>query len=206
MNNRFDQEASQWDQQDRRVKVAAGIVDAMSSVLQLGPDRDLLDFGAGTGLVSLKLQPHVRKVFAFDTSAGMLRALGDKVAQGHIGNVELVQGAPGESSPRLPAVDIIVSSMALHHVRDIPAIARAFKSALRSGGQLAIADLDPEGGQFHAEHGDVMHDGFDHDRLREIFAAAGFGDIAFREACAIEKPIADGSSRRFTIFLMTARG
>jgi SAM-dependent methyltransferase len=206
MNNRFDQEASQWDQEDRRVKMAAGIADAMSGVLQLGPDRDLLDFGAGTGLVSLKLQPHVRKVFAFDTSAGMLRALGDKVAQGHIGNVELVQGAPGESSPTLPAVDIIVSSMALHHVRDIPAIARAFKSALRPGGQLAIADLDPEGGQFHAEHGDVMHDGFDHDRLREIFAAAGFGDIAFREACAIEKPSADGSSRRFTIFLMTARG
>jgi SAM-dependent methyltransferase len=206
MNNRFDQEASQWDQQERRVKMAADIADAMSAVLQLGPDRDLLDFGAGTGLVSLKLQPHVRTVFAFDTSAGMLRALGDKLAQEHIGNVELARGEPGESSPRLPAVDIIVSSMALHHVRDIRAIARAFKSALRSGGQLAIADLDPEAGHFHAEHDDVMHDGFDHDQLREIFAAAGFVDIAFREACVIEKPIADGSSRRFSIFLMTARG
>jgi len=206
MTSRFDQEASQWDQQDRRVKMAADIADAMSGVLQLGPDRDLLDFGAGTGLVSLKLRPHVRKVFAFDTSAGMLRALGDKLAQEHIGNVELVQGAPGESSPRLPGVDVIVSSMALHHVRDIPAIARAFKSALRSGGQLAIADLDPEGGQFHAEHDDVLHDGFDHNRLREIFAAEGFVDISFREACAIEKPIADGSLRRFSIFLMTARG
>jgi len=108
MNNRFDQEASQWDQQERRVKMAAGIADAMSGVLQLGPDRDLLDFGAGTGLVSLKLQPHVRKVFAFDTSAGMLRTLGDKLAQERIGNVELVQGEPGESSPRLPAVDVIV--------------------------------------------------------------------------------------------------
>lgn len=187
------------------MKLAAAIADAMSGALQLGPDRDLLDFGAGTGLVSLKLQPHVRKVFAFDTSAGMLRALGDKLAQDSIANVELVQGVPGESSPKLPMVDIIVSSMALHHVGDIPAVARAFKSALRPGGQLAVADLDPESGLFHAAHGDVMHNGFDHDRLKDMFAAEGFADIAFREACAIEKPIEDGTSRRFTIFLMTAR-
>lgn len=188
------------------MKMAAGIADAMSRALQLGADRELLDFGAGTGLVSLQLRAHVRKVFAFDTSAGMLRTLADKLAQHRIGNVELVQGTVGESSPTLPTVDIIVSSMALHHVRDIPAIARAFKSALRPGGQLAIADLDPEGGQFHAEHDDVVHEGFDHDQLRETFAAAGFADIAFREACVVEKPIADGASRRFTIFLMTARG
>jgi len=205
MDNRFDREASQWDQQERRVKMAADIAQAMSRALRLGPDRDLLDFGAGTGLVTLKLRPHVRKVFAFDTSAGMLRALGDKLAQDRIGNVELVQGTPGESSPRLPTVDVIVSSMALHHVRDIAAMARAFRSALRSGGQLAVADLDPEGGQFHTEHDDVMHDGFDHDQLRETFAAAGFADIVFGEATAVEKPVADGSSRRFTVFLMTAR-
>jgi tRNA (cmo5U34)-methyltransferase len=205
MDNRFDQEASRWDQQERRVKMAADIAHAMSGALQLGPDRDLLDFGAGTGLVTLKLQPHVRKVFAFDTSAGMLQALADKLAQGGIGNVELVQGTPGETTPRLPTVDIIVSSMALHHVRDIAAIARVFRSALRPGGQLAIADLDPEGGQFHTEHDDVMHDGFDHNHLQETFATAGFADIAFREACVAEKPIADGTSRRFTVFLMTAR-
>lgn len=205
MSNRFDQEASQWDQQDRRVKLAADIAEAMSKALQLGPDRDLLDFGAGTGLVSLELQPHVRKVFAFDTSAGMLQALAGKLAQAGVHNVEVVQGAPDEVSPRLPTVDVIVSAMALHHVRDIPALASAFKVALRPGGQLAVADLDPEGGQFHAEHGDVMHDGFDHDHLRQVFASAGFTDIAFRDACAIEKPVADGTSRRFTVFLMTAR-
>jgi ubiquinone/menaquinone biosynthesis C-methylase UbiE len=176
----------------------------MSRSLRLGQDRDLLDFGAGTGLVSLKLQPLVRKVFAFDTSAGMLRALGDKVAQAGIHNLELVQGAADESSPRLPTVDIIVSSMALHHVRDISAIARAFKSALRPGGQLAVADLDPDGGKFHGGQADVMHDGFDHEWLRKIFAAAGFSNIAFSEACVAEKPTVDGGLGRFPIFLMTA--
>lgn len=205
MDNHFDQEATRWDQEERRVKMATAIADAMAGALQLGPDLDLLDFGAGTGLVSLKLHPQVRKVLAFDTSAGMLRALADKLAKEHIDNVEPIQGAAGDSAPKLPMVDVIVSSMALHHVRDIPALARAFKSALRPNGQLAIADLDPEGGQFHAEHGDVMHDGFDHDQLRALFAAAGFVDIAFRQACTVEKPSADGTSRQFKIFLMTAR-
>jgi ubiquinone/menaquinone biosynthesis C-methylase UbiE len=204
MDNRFDQEASRWDQEQRRVQMAADIAAAMSRSLRLGPDRDLLDFGAGTGLVSLKLQSRVRKIFAFDTSAGMLRALGDKLAQAGIVNVELVQGTADDSSPRLPTVDVIVSSMALHHVRDIPAVARAFKSALCPGGQLAIADLEPEGGRFHPEHADVMHDGFAHDPLKEIFASAGFRDIAFSEACVVEKPTADGSMGRFPIFLLTA--
>jgi ubiquinone/menaquinone biosynthesis C-methylase UbiE len=63
MENRFDQLASQWDQQASRVKMATEIAEEMCRALRLVPDRDLLDFGAGTGLVTLRLQPHVRKVF-----------------------------------------------------------------------------------------------------------------------------------------------
>jgi ubiquinone/menaquinone biosynthesis C-methylase UbiE len=206
MNNRFDQEASQWDQQEPRVKMAVAIAEAMSRSLRLGSDRDLLDFGTGTGLIALRFQPHVRRVFAFDTSVGMLRALGDKLSQNRITNIELVQGLPSETMPKLPAVDIIVSSMALHHVRDILGLARAFKTALRRGGQLAIADLDPEGGLFHADHADVMHDGFDRKELAGILVAAGFSDIEFSDAYVMEKPIADGTLRPFTIFLVTAQG
>ena len=205
MNNRFDQEASQWDQQEPRVKMAVAIAEAMSRSVRLGSDRDLLDFGTGTGLIALRLHPHVRKVFAFDTSVGMLRALGDKLSQNGITNVELVQGVPSETMPKLPTVDIIVSSMALHHVRDTLGLARAFKTALRQGGQLAIADLDPEGGLFHADHTDVMHDGFDRRELTGILVTAGFSDIEFGEAYVIEKPIADGTLRPFTIFLVTAQ-
>jgi SAM-dependent methyltransferase len=83
-----------WDQQEPRVKMAGAIAEAMSRSLRLGSDRDLLDFGTGTGLIALRLQPHVRKVFAFDTSVGMLRALGDKLSQNRITNVELAQGMP----------------------------------------------------------------------------------------------------------------
>jgi ubiquinone/menaquinone biosynthesis C-methylase UbiE len=204
MENRFDQQASQWDQQASRVKMATDIAEAMARALRLGPDQDLLDFGAGTGLVTLKLQPKVRKVFAFDTSAGMLQALRDKLAQNRIDNVEVLQGAP-ETTPVLPAVDIIVSSMTLHHVHDISGLAHAFKTALRPGGQLAIADLDLDGGLFHAEHADVLHNGFHRGELGEILTAAGFSAVQFRDATVIEKPGADGVVRPFTVFLVTAQ-
>jgi SAM-dependent methyltransferase len=205
MENRFDQQASQWDQQASRVKMAAEIAEAMVRALRLGSDRDLLDFGAGTGLVTLRLQPLVRKVYAFDTSTGMLRALQDKLVQSRIDNVEVMAGAP-ETTPVLPAVDIIVSSMTLHHVRDIPGLARAFKAALRPGGQLALADLDLDGGLFHAEHADVLHNGFDRAELGRTLAAAGFSAIEFRDATVIEKPGADGVVRPFSVFLLTAQG
>jgi SAM-dependent methyltransferase len=206
MDNRFDQQASQWDQQDSRVKMAADIAEAMARVLRLGLDRDLLDFGAGTGLVTLKLQPLIRKVFAFDTSAGMLRALQDKLAQRRISNVEVIQATAGEDQPQFPSVDIIVSSMTLHHVRDVPGLVRAFKAALRPGGQLAIADLDLDGGLFHTEPADVLHNGFDRGDLGGILAAAGFSAVEFRDATVVEKPGADGVVRRFTVFLVTAQG
>ncbi len=204
MSNRFDQQAGQWDQQDARVKMATEIAQAMVQTLRLSRDRDLLDFGAGTGLVTLKLQPRVRKVYAFDTSTGMLQALQDKLVHNRIDNVELLAGAP-DTTPVLPTVDVIVSSMTLHHVRDIPAMVRACRAALRPGGQLAIADLDLDGGLFHAEHADVMHNGFDRKDLGTILVDAGFSAVDFRDATTITKPGADGVIRPFSVFLATAQ-
>jgi SAM-dependent methyltransferase len=135
----------------------------------------------------------------------MLRALQDKLVQGRIDNVEVMAGAP-ESTPVLPAVDIIVSSMTLHHVRDIPGLARAFRAALRPGGQLALADLDLDGGLFHTEHADVLHNGFDRTELGGMLAAAGFSAVEFRDATVIDKPGADGVVRPFSIFLAIAQG
>jgi SAM-dependent methyltransferase len=144
-------------------------------------------------------------VFAYDTSVGMLGALRDKLAQNRIDNVEIVQGA-ADATPVLPAVDVIVSSMTLHHVRDIPGLARAFRAALRPGGQVALADLDPDGGLFHADNADVLHNGFDRVSLGGILASAGFTAVEFSNATVVEKPGADGVVRTFSVFLVTAQG
>lgn len=67
-----------------------------------------------------------------------------------------------------------------------------------------IGGLD--GGLFHAEQVDVLHNGFDRGQLGGILTAAGFSTVEFRDATVIEKTGADGVVRPFTVFLVTGRG
>jgi tRNA (cmo5U34)-methyltransferase len=205
MKTHFDQAAKGWDQDPQRVRMAESIAEAMIQRLQLRPDQVLLDYGAGTGLIALKLLPFVRKVVAVDTSQGMLDVLGEKLAKQKVANVEFLKGSVENTTVRFPAVDVIVSSMALHHVQDTEAAANVFWAALRPGGQMAIADLDEEDGAFHTESNAAMHKGFNRLEFQKIFAGAGFEDIRFHEAYALVKPLKNGKEKTFPIFLMTAR-
>jgi hypothetical protein len=71
---------------------------------------------------------------------------------------------------------------------------------LKSGGFIAIADLDSEDGSFHSDDTGVYHHGFDRDILKNIAKEAGFRDIQFETVSTIRKP-----HRDFTVFLMVAR-
>lgn len=200
----FDQAAKGWDQDPQRVRMAEGIAGAMIRHLRLNADQVLLDYGAGTGLISLKLRPYVGKVVAVDNSQGMLNALAEKLAKQKIGTVEVCHGSVEDADFRLPAADVIASSMALHHIQDTRAVARAFWEALRPGGQLAIADLDEEDGTFHSGPGAARHHGFNRQAFQNIFAGAGFEDIRFHDAYVRVRPLENGKEKTFTIFLMTA--
>ncbi|MEN6469465.1 MAG: hypothetical protein ABFD45_11020 [Smithella sp.] len=60
----FDQDAALWDQNPGRVKVATDIAQTM--IREVNPDStmDVLDFGCGTGLLTLALQPMVHSISA----------------------------------------------------------------------------------------------------------------------------------------------
>ena len=71
----FDQVAASWDQNPARLKLASDVAHAISQQAQLTPDMDVLDFGCGTGLLTLHLQPKVRSITGVDSSEGMLAVL-----------------------------------------------------------------------------------------------------------------------------------
>jgi cyclopropane fatty-acyl-phospholipid synthase-like methyltransferase len=103
--------------------------------------------------------------------------------------------------PIAEPVDGIVSAMALHHVEDTGALARAFREHVKPGGFLALADLDTEDGSFHAPGTEgVCHFGFDRGDLGGELRAAGFEDVEFRTAVEISR-----ESGTYPIFLVTAR-
>lgn len=201
----FDKEAPTWDQEPRRLKLAGDVARAITEAVQPSHETDVLDFGCGTGLLTLQLQPLVRSITGIDSSQGMLNVLASKVKAQTPTNVttrclDLDKGDKLEGT-----YDLVVSSMTLHHIRDIAPLLGQFYRILRPAGHLCIADLDPDDGQFHSNNEGVFHNGFPKAELRQAFAQAGLVDVRYRTAAKVPKPVAGGGERVFTIFLMTGR-
>jgi 2-polyprenyl-3-methyl-5-hydroxy-6-metoxy-1,4-benzoquinol methylase len=201
----FDKEAASWDEHPTRVKLASDVADAITRHITLTPDMDVLDFGCGTGLLSLRLQPLVRSITGVDSSRGMLDVLEAKVARQKLANVRTLRLDLDEGDVLTGSYDAIVSSMTLHHVREIEPLLARFSDVAAPGGYLCIADLDLDGGLFHDSDVGVFHFGFDRAKLRGAFEEAGFGDVLDATAAEVVKKAADGQTRRFTVFLLWGR-
>ncbi len=206
----FDKEAAQWDQDQRRVRLASDVAAAV--IREAGPTRlmDALDYGCGTGLVTLKLQPLVRTMTAADTSRGMLGVLKEKIKALQIGNVDTVfidlESGAGKDKPFIESkkFHLIVSSMTMHHVPDTPALLRMWHGLLLPGGLLCVADLDSEDGSFHGDNTGVFHFGFDRAALMDLMRQTGFSGLRDTTASTMLRDVG-GKDREFTVFLITGR-
>jgi ubiquinone/menaquinone biosynthesis C-methylase UbiE len=201
-NEHFDTAAATWDLEPGKVDEARRLADAITTRLALTGRERLLEYGAGTGLVSLALVPHIGSVTLADSSEGMRRVSAEKVARGILPTGTRVWDLDLESG-NIPEerFDLVVASLVLHHVHDIPMVLSGFRDLLEPGGHVAIADLDTEDGSFHAHlHDFDGHPGFDRHQLTQWLAQCGFEDVSVGDFTTIDK---DGTS--FPVFLATAR-
>ena len=153
----FDKEAAQWDSNPGRVKLACDVGAAIIATIPLTRDMAVIDFGCGTGLLTLKLQPLVKSITGVDNSLGMLAMLKKKIAEQGLGNV-LTQHVDFEKGQRVAGqYDLIVSSMVLHHIPDTLELFKEWLNLLSPNGQVCFADLDTEDGAFHGENTGVHH-------------------------------------------------
>ena len=201
----FDKEAAQWDANPGRVKLAHDVADAIIREVSPTREMDALDFGCGTGLVTLRLQPLVRTITGMDSSEGMLAVLGSKVHGQGLVNVrtqflDLEKG--GKVNGRY---HLIVSSMTLHHVPDPAGLIAQLSGALLPGGTLAVADLDAEDGSFHRDNTGVLHPGFDRERIRGFFEQAGLTAVREITAAVVIKEIGEKGRREFPVFLLIGK-
>ena len=207
MKRDFDREAAQWDNNPTRLAMTLALSEAMIARLNPTPQLTVLDYGAGTGVMALKFSPLVKRVFAADSSQGMLDVMRSKLAALGVSNVEpvLLDLAQNGAAAAAPRPDVIVSSMVFHHVRDTAALLRRFHGMLPAGGRIAIADLEPEPGDFHSDNAGVEHFGFAQSTIEGLCSAAGFTEIATATAYVMRKVNAAGVERGFPIFLLSAR-
>jgi tRNA (cmo5U34)-methyltransferase len=199
--SRFDEAAAQWDSNPGRVELARAVGAAICRTVPLQTNWRVLDYGAGTGLLTLNLQPRVESILALDSSKGMLEQLTQKVAASDITTIQTRQwDLEAEPYPE-GGFDLVASSMTLHHLRDVPLVLKRLAAVLKPGGWLAVADLDREDGSFHGEREDVFHQGFERSQISDWLAGAGFGWVSVLDAHILNKPTAAGQMRAYGIFL-----
>jgi ubiquinone/menaquinone biosynthesis C-methylase UbiE len=201
----FDQEAAAWDRKPGRVALAHDVADAIISSAGLRKDMDVLDMGCGTGLVTLRLQPHVHTITGADSSPGMLAVLETKVREQKIANVRTQVVDFEQGGTAAGSYDLIVSSMMLHHLPEPAALLRQMHGLLKQNGRLCVADLDAEDGSFHADRTGVFHFGFDRARLKQLLQQSGFRDVSDRTASTIVREGAESGRKEFSVFLICAK-
>ncbi|ETD69334.1 methyltransferase [Pelistega indica] len=199
MNNasidHFNASAREWDKRHTSNQLAP-LPQKLLSKVKFDKHMHVLDFGAGTGLLATAVAPLVEKVTALDTSTEMLKVLSEK----GFANIETVEKDIFEGLPE--KYDVIVSSMAMHHVKDTQGLFHAFANSLNPDGELALIDLFEEDGTFHGNNiaKGVQHFGFDPDKLSEYAEKAGFTHIQISE---IHRLVRD-NGRIYPQFLMQA--
>jgi SAM-dependent methyltransferase len=119
------------------------LADVICALAEPRPDDEVVDLGAGTGLLTLALAPTVRAVTAVDSSTAMLGRLSEKAARAELSNIRPVVAdlrclpLPDES------VTLAVSNYALHHLSDEAkelALGEV-RRVLIPGGRLVLCDM-----------------------------------------------------------------
>jgi SAM-dependent methyltransferase len=99
------------------------------------------------GLISNHLLPHVKKVVGVDISQGMIDVFDQKVAQSdnkekiHALCIDIMSIPESEIPEELKNVDVVVCSMAYHHIDNIDHTTKVLASLLKKGGHLLVVDL-----------------------------------------------------------------
>ena len=201
----FNKDAASWDQKTGRVKLAYDVAHAVMNEVTLTHDMDVLDFGCGTGLLTLQLQPLVRSITGVDSSQGMIDVLNSKIDEKKLANVKTVLIDSEKADVLNGKFHLVVSSMTLHHMGDIESLLKQFYECLLPGGYLCIADLDSDEGKFHSDNTGVFHFGFDRAFMRTLLIHHGFHNVQDVTAASVVKDLLDEQPQEFTVFLMTAR-
>ncbi len=188
----FDTRAKDWDKENRRVQLAKSVANGIKNCIER-KNLHILDFGCGTGLVSMNLRDIALSITGLDTSKEMVARFNAKTTSPNI-------QAFSKPLDDFGKFDLIVTSMTLHHIEDIDTLLEKFHEHLQKDGFVCIADLYEEDGTFHDMGNEgVFHFGFDPDILLEKLRTLGFELLCKRDLFIIKK------KRDYGVFLLCVK-
>lgn len=186
MEHHFNHKAESFDS-PKNIFIADLICKEVEKQIVDFSDKRILDFGGGTGLVSLPLAAQSKSVTLVDISDKMLDQARLKVEKQAIDNVYLLQ-QDLLTNPLNQLFDIIVVSRVLHHMPNVEKTLAMFRNHLVEDGQLFIADFVKT---------DVNHHGFHLDELEENLSQNGFLPVKSQIIYSAEKLFLDNYAELF---------
>ena len=166
MKHDFNHKAETFDS-PKNIFLANLVYQAIEKQLALLLDKEILDFGGGTGLLALPLAKQAKSVALVDISEKMLEQARLKAEQQDIKNIQFLE-QDLLKSPLKQEFDLIVVCRVLHHMPDVDAALSLFHQHLRKDGQLLIADFTKA---------EANHHGFELTELEKQLIENGFSSV-----------------------------
>ncbi|MBN2069760.1 MAG: ArsR family transcriptional regulator [Opitutales bacterium] len=146
-------------------------------LLRLTPKIDIVDLGAGEGILAHLLAPRARHIHCIDNSPKMVE-IGTEIAKAH-GLENLTYKLGDIEDVPLPAecADLVYLSQALHHAQHpLKALKEAYR-LLRPGGQLLVIDLNKHAFEKARDLYADLWLGFSENTMYEYFKECGLSKI-----------------------------
>ena len=166
MKHDFNHKAETFDS-PKNIFLANLVCQAVEAQIDFLPDKAILDFGGGTGLLALPLAKQAKSVTLVDISEKMLEQARLKAEQQDIKNIQFLE-QDLLANPLEQQFDLIVVSRVLHHMPDLDATLAMFYHHLRENGQVLVADFVKT---------DTNHHGFDLAELENKLIQQGFSSV-----------------------------
>ena len=162
----FNHKAETFDS-PKNIFLANLVYQAVEKQIDLLSDKEILDFGGGTGLLALPLAKQAKSVTLVDISEKMLEQARLKAEQQEIKNIQFLERDLLEN-PLEKEFDLIVVCRVLHHMPDLDAALSLFHQHLKGDGRLLIADFTKT---------EANHHGFDLSELENKLMEHGFSSV-----------------------------
>ena len=159
MKHDFNHKAETFDS-PKNIFLANLVCQAVEKQIDFLSDKEILDFGGGTGLLTLPLAKQAKSVTLVDISDKMLDQARLKAEQQDIKNIQFLE----QNLLAKP----LEQEFVLHHMPDLDAALSLFHQHLRENGQLLLADFTKT---------EANHHGFDLAELEKQLIEHGFSSV-----------------------------
>ena len=166
MKHDFNHKAETFDS-PKNIFLANLVCQAVEKQIDVLSDKEILDFGGGTGLLSLPLAEQAKSITLVDISEKMLEQARLKAEQQDIKNIQFLE-QDLLKNPLKQEFDLIVVCRVLHHMPDLDAALSLFHQHLKEDGQLLLADFTKT---------EAHHHGFDLAELEKQLIEHGFSSV-----------------------------